>query len=572
MKANAVFRIRLITGLVLLLAIFLTVRLYYVQIIHADTYRDKAERQYVHTADELYQRGNIYFTSKDGELSWAAAIQPGYILAIDPSRITDTETTYTALQAILPDLDRESFNTYAANKARTYQEIDGEISTEEAGRIDELDLAGVLLYRSQWRSYPQESLAARTVGFVGYNNNDDVVGLYGLERYYEDTLSRDDDSLSVNFFAELFSDFDALLFDTSKEDDGDVVTSLEPNVSKMLDEVLATTQARWNSDLTGGIIINPKNGEIYAMNVIPTFNLNDRAGASLEMFSNPLVESRYEMGSIIKPLTVAAGLDARVITLQSSYYDPGCIELDTYRICNYDKGSRGNVNVQEILSQSLNTGVSHIVDLMGKEVFRDYFLDLQLDSETGIDLPGEIHGDLANFVDSPRKVEYATASFGQGIALTPIATVRALATLANGGQMITPHIVREVQYESGEVRKVNFPPGEQVFSKEASEDITSMLISVADNALKNGSLATPHHSFAAKTGTAQIANPNGGGYYADRYLHSFFGYFPAYNPQFLIFLYTVEPKGVQYSSETLTDPYGELMRFLINYYNVPPDR
>lgn len=571
MKASAILRIRLITGVIVCIALLLLVRLYYVQVIHADDYAARAERQYVHTANELYQRGNIYFTSKDGERSWAAAIQPGYILAIDPSRLPDAAAAYTALAAIMPELDRETFLRRAKETERTYAEIDPQVSEDIAKRIEALDIDGVLLFRSQWRTYPQNELAARTVGFVGYQG-DDVVGLYGLERYYENMLSHEDDSLSVNFFAELFSDFDELVFDTKSEEAGDIVTSIEPNVARMLDEVLEKTQAKWNSNITGGIIINPKNGEIYAMNVVPTFNLNDRAGASLEMFSNPLVDSRYEMGSIIKPLTVAAALDAGVITRNSSYYDPGCIELDTFKICNFDKRARGTVNVQEILSQSLNTGVSHLVDLMGKDTFRDYFFDLKLNSETGIDLPSEIHGTLATIEDSPRKVEYATASFGQGISLTPIATVRALSTLANGGTLITPHIVTEKKYESGKVQKVGFPEGTRVFSQETSEDITAMLITVADEALGNGKYRMENYSFASKTGTAQIADSQGGGYYEDRYLHSFFGYFPAYNPQFLIFLYTVEPKGVQYSSETLTEPYNELMQFLLNYYDVPPDR
>ncbi|NCN52283.1 penicillin-binding protein 2 [Candidatus Parcubacteria bacterium] len=570
MKKTAIFRIRIITGVVVFLAVLLIVRLYYVQVIHSENYKSQAERQYVHTAQDLYSRGDIYFTSKDGELSWAAAIQPGYVLALDPTRITDPEGTYTALVDILPSIDHDSFVKKASDQKRTYQEINTQVSDTDADAIDVLDLPGVLLYRSQWRSYPQDNLAARTVGFVGYKGND-VVGLYGLERQYEDVLSRGSDKLSVNFFAELFSDFDNLVFDSSHSDEGDIITTLEPNVSKMLDEVLKKTEDKWKSKVTGGIIMNPRTGEIYAMNVVPTFNLNDRSGVSLEMFDNPLVEARYEMGSIIKPLTMAAGIDTNTVTPSTTYYDPGCIELNTYRICNFDKRGRGTVPMQEVLSQSLNTGVAHIVNLMGKEKLKKYFLGLKLGSETGIDLPGEIHGDLEN-LNSPRDVEYATASFGQGIAMTPIETVRALATLANDGRLVTPHIVKEIRYESGKTYNVQFPLGEQVFSTSTTDQVTSMLITVADKALAHGALSMEHYSFASKTGTAQIANPNGGGYYADRYLHSFFGYFPAYDPQFLIFLYTVEPQGVQYSSETLTEPYGELMRFLLNYYDVPPDR
>jgi cell division protein FtsI/penicillin-binding protein 2 len=208
---------------------------------------------------------------------------------------------------------------------------------------------------------------------------------------------------------------------------------------------------------------------------------------------------------------------------------------------------------------------------MGKERFRDYFTAFALGSETGIDLPNETYG-LVDNLNSPRDIEYATASFGQGIALTPIAAVRALAALGNGGYLVTPHVAEKIIYEDGTEKPIRYPEGEQVISAQTSEEISRMLTTVVDEALRGGTVKLDRYSVAAKTGTAQIARATGGGYYDDRYLHSFFGYFPAYEPEFLIFLYTVEPKGVQYASETLTGTFMDLTNFLINYYAVPPDR
>jgi cell division protein FtsI/penicillin-binding protein 2 len=259
------------------------------------------------------------------------------------------------------------------------------------------------------------------------------------------------------------------------------------------------------------------------------------------------------------------------VTANTTYYDAGFIDLNTYTIKNYDGKGRGTVSMQEVLNQSLNTGVSYIVKTMGKSKFREYFKALKLGSETGVDLPNEAHG-LIGPLDSPRDVEYATASFGQGIALTPIETVRALSTLANGGHLVTPHLATKIEYQDGTFKDIVYPKGDQVFSKETSEEISRMLTVVVDKALSKGSQKQEHYTIAAKTGTAQIANPNGRGYYEDKYLHSFFGYFPAYDPEYLVFLYTVEPKGVKYASETLTMPFMELTKFLLNYYNVPPDR
>lgn len=557
--------------MVLVVVVVLIVRLYQVQIARGDMYRSEAEKQYVHTMRDLFTRGSIFFTTKDGEAVSAATVQAGYLLAIDPTRIVDPEATYERLMAFIP-LDKEVFMTRADRTDRTYQEVVQQVERSVAEEIIAADLPGVGLYRNQWRYYPGGALSARTVGFIGYDSEDNLVGKYGLERYYEDVLNRDNEKLSVNFFAELFSNVGNLVFDTEGDERGDVVTTLEPVVSRTLDRVLEEAQETWKGDVTGGIIINPTNGEIYALGVVPSFDLNDRSGVSLEAFRNPLVEDVYELGSIIKPLTMASGLDSGAVTPETTYYDAGHITLDQATIGNFDGRGRGYVNMQEVLNQSLNTGVAFVVGQVGKEKFRDYFLSLKLGSETGIDLPNETYGLVRNLIDSPRDIEYATASFGQGIALTPIAAVRALSTLANGGVLTTPHIAKEIVYEDGPVRTIGFPPGEHVFKEKTSEDITRMLVRVVDEALRGGTVAIPNYSIAAKTGTAQIADTVNGGYYDDKFLHSFFGYFPAYNPQFLVFLYTVDPKGVRYASETLTDPFMELAHFLISYYNVPPDR
>ncbi len=572
MRKSAILRIRIITGVVLFLALVLIGRLYQIQIMQHQAYEDKATRQYVHTVKDLYSRGSIFFTTKDGEKVSAATIQSGYVLAIDPSRLVDIEDTYTKLSSVYP-IDKTVFLEKAAKKEKTYQEIAPRVSNDDSDKIEALGLKGVQMYRTQWRYYPGEELSSRSIGFVGYTEDggDRLAGRYGLERYYDDVLTRDDGRTTVNFFAEIFSNLGNIIFDTTESRTGDVVTSIEPTVARMLDSELAKVQEKYSSTLTGGIIINPQNGEIYALNAIPTFNLNDRAGADINAFRNPLVENVYEMGSIIKALTMAAGIDSGAVSESTTYYDAGFIDLDTYTIKNYDGRGRGTVTMQEVLNQSLNTGVSFIVKTMGKEKFRKYFSALKIGNETGVDLPNETYGLIDN-LNSPRDVEYATASFGQGIAITPMATVRALATLGNGGRLITPHIATKIEYQDGTSKNIVYPEGDQVFTKETSEEVSRMLTTVVDKALSGGKQKQEHYSIAAKTGTAQIADNAGGGYYDDRYLHSFFGYFPAYDPQYLILLYTVEPKGVKYASETLTEPFMELTKFLINYYNVPPDR
>lgn len=569
MKEHA-SRLRFLSVAVIFFALVLIGRLYFVQIVSGETYQDKAQHQYVAGAN-FFDRGSIFFSTKDDTSVPAATLKTGYTLAINPqilSKNADLESVYTSLSAILP-LDKQVFMAKAKKDKDPYEELENRLPTDVADKIEALKIKGLSVYREKWRIYPGDSMAAHTVGFIGYKG-DELAGRYGLERFYEPVLARSGDDAFVNFFAEIFSNIQKSVT-PGESPEGDIITTIEPTVESFLEASLKKVNQKYSSEFTGGIVINPKTGEIYAMGMDPTFDPNTPQNEkSAAIFRNPFVEDRYEMGSIIKPLTMAAGLDSGAITPRSTYNDPGCMTLNKKTFCNYDLKSHGsNLPMQIILDKSLNTGVAYIVSRMGNSVFSDYMYKYGLGSTTGIDLPNEGHSLVSN-LNSPRDLEHATASFGQGIALTPIVTVRALSVLANGGYLVTPHLVKEIDYKIGTKKTISYPKGEQVLKPETSEEISRMLTEVVDTALKNGDVRLPNYSVAAKTGTAQIANS--GGYYEDRYLHSFFGYFPSYDPKFLVFLYTYYPKNVQYASETLTDTFIDITKFLINYYNIPPDR
>jgi Cell division protein FtsI/penicillin-binding protein 2 len=276
------------------------------------------------------------------------------------------------------------------------------------------------------------------------------------------------------------------------------------------------------------------------------------------------------MGSIIKALTIAAGIDSGAVDENTYYQDNGSVNMNGYTIYNFDKKGRGWVPLQMILSKSLNTGIAYVVQKMGKESFRDYMLKFGLGSETGIDLSGEESG-LINNLSGTTMIDYVTAGFGQGIALTPIQTIRALASLGNGGKLVNPHLIDKIDYKVGGVEKIVPNDPVQIFKKDTSERISRMLTYVVDHDLRNGQYKMENYSIAAKTGTAQIPKP-GGGYYENKYFHSFFGYFPSYDPKFIILIYHKNPKGVEYASQTLTDSFFDLVKFLISYYEIPPDR
>ena len=573
MRRAYVIRIRILLGVVIAVALLLITRLYWIQIVHSELFRSEAERQYVRTSADVFERGTIYFTERTGKRIAAATLRSGYILALNPTEIADPEQTYALLQSVLTDLDKEEFLRKASRTDDPYEEIAHQIPEETAEAIQDRAIPGVHLYVEKWRYYPGSSLAAHTLGFVGYGQDrTTLTGVYGVEQYWNSVLAWSNQQPYINFYADLFNSSKRTLEGGERERPGHIVTTIEPAIQQALERTLLQAESEWHAKRLGGIIMDPKNGEVLALASLPSYDPNSFSSVTdASVFRNVLVEDVYEMGSIIKPIALAIGLDVGAVTPRTTYNDTGSVVIDTATIRNFDGRARGVVDMQQVLNQSLNVGMAFVANKVTGTVMGEKMRSFGFGEETGIDLPYEVHGLISN-LESPREVEYATASFGQGIAITPIETARALCALGNGGYLVTPHIVKYVQYDDGSESNVAPQDKQQVISEKTSETITRMLVEVVDTALRGGTVKKDRYSIAAKTGTAQIAKEGERGYYDDRYLHSFFGYFPAYDPKFMIFLFHIEPKGAKYASETLTDPFMGLVDYLINYYEIPPDR
>ena len=564
-------RIKILSIIIILIGFVFIGKLFSLQIIHRETYKEEANNQYYTKASNLFERGTIFFKGKDGRLMSAAMQSTGFGIEINPSKIEEIKEQDILDQLNqITQIDEEDYFAKVAKKRDPSEIIARKLSEEQAKEINSLGLDGVTVFRDKWRFYPGENLASHTLGFVAYKG-DDLAGRYGLERQYEGRLTRGENEPYVNFFAEVFSNIRDTLFD-SEEKQGDIVTTIEPVVQGLLERELSAVKKRYSTDKVAGIIMDPKTGAIYAMSAKPDFDLNDFGNSNLSVFPNPLVENVLEFGSVVKPIVMASALDAGVVTAETSYNDTGSVWVEKKEIFNFDKKGRGpGTTMQEVISQSLNTGMVLVYQKLGKQRMRDYLQSFDVGEKSGIDLPNESEG-LTSNLKSPRDIEYANASFGQGIALTPIGLIRSLGALANDGVMVTPHVVQSIRYEGGFEEKIEYDTEPTDITPETSEEITRMMVILVDEGLQNGEVKLPHHSVAAKTGTAQIPNPIDGGYYTDRNTHSFFGYFPAYDPQFIILLYAIHPKGVRYASQTWTEPFFNITKFLLNYYEVPPDR
>jgi cell division protein FtsI/penicillin-binding protein 2 len=561
-------RIRTISVFVFIFSLILLLKLFYVQVIHKNLYAEKADKQYATPSGDIFKRGSIFFSKKDGSLVAAGTIASGFKVALNTKNIKDIESLYTTLTPYLT-MDHDTFVSHASKKNDPYEEVALHLTKEQADEIDKLHIPGVSIYKDNWRFYPGGSLASQTLGFLAFKN-DDKVGQYGLERFYNSTLSKPKDEAYVNFFAEVFSNLRDSI--SNSNDQGDIVTTIEPSTQHTLEDELKSTLSKWHADQAGGIIINPQTGEIYAITGLPDFDVNDFGKVSnIEYYKNPIVESVFEFGSVIKPLVMAAALDKGVVTPETTYIDKGVVIVNKKEIHNFDLKARGLASMQTVLDQSLNTGMVFVENKLGNDSMRQYMKAYGIGEKTGIDLPNETSGLIKN-LDSPRDIEYANAAFGQGIALTPIEAVRAFSSIANGGKLVTPYLVKQIRYDDGLSKVIDPKITKQGLIKEdTSQTITRMLVHVFES-YDGGAHKFEHYSVASKTGTAQVAMDNGKGYYEDRHMHSFFGYFPAYDPKFLVFLFLKNPKEVKYASQTLIPPFISITKFLMNYYDVPPDR
>ena len=569
MNSKTLSRLRIISALVMLVALCFGVRLYFLQVMRQGNFKSLADKQYIKNDGGIFSRGTIYFKGKDGDLISAATLQSGFILSINPRVLRDKEAVYAELAKIIP-LSHDIFIA-KASKDDAYEEIAKKLTDSEAKAIKDQKIKGVSLYPMQWRFYPGGDTASHELGLLGYDKNNNYGGRYGLERFYENTLERTAGDTYANFFVQIFSDLKSTVSGDNTMQ-GDIIASIEPSVESSLEDSLQNIKDKWKAKEVGGIIMDPKTGEIYAMASLPLFDPNDFQGVKdVAVFSNPLVEEVREMGSIVKTLTIAAGLDAKLITASTTYDDKGFMVVNTAKIWNHDHTINGRTTMQEVLDKSLNMGAAFVESKLGNLRFAKYMQAFGLEEKTGIDLPNEAQNLMTN-LKSPRDVEYVTASFGQGIAMTPISMIRALSALANGGILVTPHVITKISYGGGISKSTPLSKGARVISATSSKQISDMLVNVVDKALLGGRIKNPHYSIAAKTGTAQIANQSGGGYYSDRFYHSFMGYFPASNPRFIILLYALDPETNQFAADTLSEPFSNLSKFLINYYQIPPDR
>ena len=435
------------------------------------------------------------------------------------------------------------------------------------------DIAGVHFESYLERFYPREKMASHVLGFCNKENK----GQYGIEQYWQKELR------GVDGYRKGVKDakgkFILPLTKIQEPVDGDdLILTLDPNIQLFLEVKTKEIFEKYAPRNATIIVLAPKTGEVLGMASFPNFDPNNyEEKEDISVFKNPAILA-YEPGSIFKPFTAAMAIEEKKVTPQTTYYDSGEIKIGSHTIRNSDLKSHGTQTMTNVIELSLNTGAVFMQQQVGNDKFLDYIKKFGFGTKTGIDLSGEETGSITNILhpqSGDGAIEYANASFGQGISATPIQILTAFTAIANQGQMVKPHLVKKIIHSSdGTEEEIETEVIGQVISAETASRVTAMMVS----AVKNGygkKAEVEGYLIAGKTGTAQASwsylGENKGGY-SSFFIQSFVDFAPAFDPAFIFILKMDAPtKGPQFSSDSLGPFAQEINEYLFNYLGIPPE-
>jgi len=513
------------------------------------------------------RRGAIYGQDKSGNLQPLAIQKTFWTLVAIPKELADAEAAAGALAGIL-GRPEEEFRLKLAKQDDPYEVLSRKLDEAAADRVRTLHLRGLALVEETRRVYPKGTLAASALGFVNYQDGEER-GEYGIERHYDASLrgerglfegAKDASGSWVAIGRRILN----------PPVDGDaVVLTLDPNIQFRVESELAALREKWQAESAAAVVLEPKTGRILALAALPAFDPNEYARErDYAVFRVPIIDAQFELGSVFKPITMAAGIYEGVIRPDTAYEDPGSRKINGFTVSNFDGRSHGVQTMTQVLEKSLNTGAIFAGERLGKEKFLAAVKRFGFGEKTGVDFPGEVAGDISN-LGANRDIEYATASFGQGIAVTPLQMAAAIGAVANHGVLMRPYLVEKIVDANG-IEEVRRPQEvRRVVSAETAETVSKMLVSVVRNGFDKHA-QTPGYFVAAKTGTAQIPLKDGRGY-SDEVIHTFVGYAPAFDPKFLILIQLNRPKGNRFAANTITPAFKNLSEFLFSYFEIPPD-
>ncbi|MDD5606424.1 MAG: penicillin-binding protein 2 [Candidatus Pacebacteria bacterium] len=544
------YRVNIILIFLFLIWSIIVGQLFKLQILESDFYQALAQGQQ-RKQSLIGTRGEIFF--KSGE--FLASNNVVFHVFATPSNITNKQETANLLKDIL--LIDEEIILERLNRSSSFVYLKKDLSEQERTLLTQEKIPGIDIETELIRQYLNGPMASQVIGFLGGEG----IGQYGLEGLYDEVLRPQEAVPKWGLAGQLLG------LETKQTNGANIYLTLDYNIQFIAERLLEQAYQKYNIESGSLIVINPKTGAILALANFPNFDPNFyHQETNFQIFKNPVIQRIFEPGSIFKVFTLAAALDQKKINPETEYEDKGFIQIGGYTLKNYNERVFGRTNMVDVLERSINTGAIFAQRQLGNQAFLDYLEKFGFFELTGIDLHGEIFSQNLEFKKG-YEVNFATASYGQGINITLIQALRAFTALANDGRMVKPYIVDKINQNKTE--PVFSSP---VISSQTASQTTAMMVSVIENGFSKKA-KIPGYYLAGKTGTSQVPYSSLGidkRGYSNKTWQTFIGFGPAFDPEFMILVKLDNPatNTAEYSAMPV---FRDMAKYLIDYLKIPPD-
>ena len=566
------WRERVISASILIAFAALILKLGFVQIILHQQYKNLAEAR--HSLLEIIpaERGQIFAQGQKGEVKPIAINQKKWHIIAVPSRLANEEEKQKLISALVAKnvLDQASLEKRFANPKSQYAPLLYYADDAQKVALTELNPKVILAVSAQARYYPDGEVFGFLTGFMS-GGSDERKATYGLEEYWNNELAGADGFLKTekDALGNVVSVGNEILQPAKNGDN--LFLTIDYSLQYFACSRLADWVKKHGADAGAVVILNPKNGAVLAMCSAPSFDPNKFSEQKdNKPFANQAINFSYEPGSVFKAITMASALNENAVTPETTFIDPGEIFYGEFPIRNAQNKKYGLVNMKTVLDESINTGAIFAMKQMGKDKFRDYVSKFGFGMKTGIELPAEDAGNVSS-LENLGEVFAATASFGQGLMVTPLQLATAFIPLANGGKLYRPYLVSKIQKADGSAVETKPLLVRTIISPATQATISGMLVSVVENGHGKQARVSGYY-IAGKTGTAQIAKANESGYIESANNGSFAGFGPIEEPQFVMAVRIERPRDVQFAESSAAPLFGEIAKFFLTNKGVAPTR
>lgn len=555
-------------ALIFLMTGVLIGRLVYLMVFRSEYYVEQAKDLHERERDIKAARGQIL--DRNGVV--LAANRTVCTISVIHSQVTDPETVIRVLTKEL-GIDEETVRK-RVEKVSSIERVRTNVDKSVGDAIRAYGLAGVKVDEDYKRYYPYDTLASKVLGFTGGDNQ----GIIGLEVKYDDYLQGTNGKILTLTDARGVEIENAGESRLDPVDGNNLVISIDYNIQMYAEQVATKVMEQKQADHVSILIMNPQNGEIYAMANVPEFNLNEPfvlnydAGTDMDaakkqellnqMWRNPCINDTYEPGSTFKIITASAALEQGVVTLNDNFFCPGYKIVEDRRIRCHKAGGHGAENFEQGLMNSCNPVFMELGMRLGADNFYHYFRQFGLLSKTNIDLPGEA-ATIMHSLDNIGQVELATMSFGQSFQITPVELATTVSSIINGGRRVTPHFGVKVQTPDGEnVEILQYDQVDGIVSEETSKTMRTLLEKVvSEGSGKNAKIEG--YAIGGKTATSQTLPRS-----AHKYISSFLGFAPAEEPTVLCLVIINDPQGVYYGGTIAAPVCKEVFENILPYLEI----